>query len=708
MRNVFKTWVMMSMLLACSCIICIPGQSFASDTGMLPPFGQMKPNDLRLIPFPKTMNILPGKFALAKKMTITVSDFESGRQLAARLVNDLSTITKTKCKVKYMPSPINGGPWTLTLSAASVSSVDTRSACYNLSDKTESYRVIVNNRLAVIASSSKQGLVYGTQTLRQLIRANNLDGCIPCVRIDDWPSLEYRGFQDDITRGISPRLDTLKSEAAMSSYMKMNFLTYYMEYQYAFSKHPQLGPKDGSLTPAELTALVKYAKQYEVDIIGCQQSFGHFNGILCHGELKDLRETTWVLDPTNEKSYQFLDDLYSEVAPLTSSKFFNVCCDEVEGLGTGPAKSAVAKYGVGDVYAGHMKRIHDLLQDKYGKRMMMWGDIIRQHPKSLNKIPKDTVMLVWAYYPDDSFEDEIAPFLGTGYDFFVCPGVNCWGRLLPDFDGANINIQNFVRDGVKRGAKGMLNTTWDDTNENFDAFNVYGVAWGAECAWNGSTTSIDDFNRRIGAVLYGEKADHFGQAIELLIKAQREPIMSCMSDSRFWKFDDAHLTSSMKDTIKHANAVINLVNQAEKHLKIAKAEFVSSADYISADNIDYFLFGADRMKLIADRSIRFIDAAKDYAAVQEQPAQASKLLDRASKTLLSIREKHVSMQKRCRKLWTAENKTDNLDNVAARYDVHIKKYDKIIADLDDARNAFETTNKLPDAKALGLDITDTP
>ena len=110
------------------------------------------------------------------------------------------------------------------------------------------------------------------------------------------------------------------------------------------------------------------------------------------------------------------------------------------------------------------------------------------------------------------------PFAKSGYEFFVCPGVNNWSRILPDFGVATTNIRNFVRDGAKHGALGMLNTDWDDDGETLNARNWHGDAWGAECAWNASTTTPEDFNRRIGAVLFGEKGDHFGQAIELLAK----------------------------------------------------------------------------------------------------------------------------------------------------------------------------------------------
>ena len=93
-----------------------------------------------------------------------------------------------------------------------------------------------------------------------------------------------------------------------------------------------------------------------------------------------------------------LDDLYSEVCPLLPFAMFNVCCDETWGLGTGPSKTLADEIGVGRrLRAAHRAASTTCCKDKYGKRMMMWGDIILQHPDKLDQIPKDTVMLTWGY-----------------------------------------------------------------------------------------------------------------------------------------------------------------------------------------------------------------------------------------------------------------------------------------------------------------------
>ena len=118
--------------------------------------------------------------------------------------------------------------------------------------------------------------------------------------------------------------------------------------------------------------------------------------------------------------------------PLLPFPFFNVCCDETWGLGKGPSKARAEEIGVGALYVEHILRVRDLVTEHYGKRMRMWGDIILQHPDKLDQVPKDTVMLTWGYGPRDSFEDQIIPFAQSGYEFFVCPGISNWSRILPE------------------------------------------------------------------------------------------------------------------------------------------------------------------------------------------------------------------------------------------------------------------------------------
>ncbi len=634
--------------------------------------------ELRLIPFPKSVRLERGSLRLKGRLRVVTGEDPADRFAAEELRRKIRDRTGIEAKIGGGVALDGNEMHTLRLSVAGAPQERIEALPPKKERGNEAYALRVSPAGVLIQSVSSRGLFYGVQTLKQLIRANMVEGAIPCLIIEDWPAFRHRGFQDDITRGPNPKLELLKREVLLGSEVKQNFFTYYMEYQYAFEKHPEIGPEDGSLTPEELRALVRYGEQYHVDIIGNQQSFGHFEDILRHERYAHLRETPSLLCPTKEESYELLDDLYSEQVPLLKSDLFNVCCDETWGLGTGPSKKLAEKIGVGGVYARHMRRVHDLLKEKYGKRMMMWGDIILQHPENLKEIPKDTVMLTWGYDARESFENQIIPFAKSGYEFFVCPGVSCWVWILPDFDVAVTNIRNFVRDGAKHGAMGVLNTTWDDAGENFFNTNWHGVLWGAECAWNASATDISDFNKRFGAVLIGEEGDHLGKAIEALSKTHRLRGYEGMRTGRFWKVAFERAANEAGAVRKEAEELLTLLHTAIDELRSAKADAK-----VNADIIDYFLFGAERMKLIATRELRLLEVVQGYKRASEEKGgrnETDRLLADATEIVRKIRDEHKAMKARYAKLWQQENKPYALDVILRRFDAVIGVYDRLIED----------------------------
>jgi hexosaminidase len=645
--------------------------------------------DLRLVPFPKEVRLLTGEFSLGRPLVLEAPDAQV--EVFARLLKEeLQRAGLKSAQIRTNGSP--GLAFRLTTGTAP-------GALPSLPREPhpEFYSLEVRADEVVCTAAQPAGLVHGLHTLCQLIRANRHGDALPCLTIRDWPALRWRAFQDDMTRGPSSKLDTLKFEASLGSYLKLNLMTFYMEYQYAFKKHPQIGPPDGSLTPEDLAALVAYAKPLHLDILGNQQSFGHFGQILKHPEFAALRETSDVLTPVRDETYRLLDDLYSEVCPLLPFPWFNVCCDETYGLGTGPSRELASQIGVGGVYVRHLRRVHDLLKEQYGKRMMMWGDIILQHPDKLQEIPKDTIMLTWGYDARPNFEDQIVPFAKSGYEFFVCPGVSDWSRILPDFGVAVTNIQNFVRDGVKHGALGMINTDWEDDGEALKAVKWHADAWAAECAWNASATPIESFNHRVGAVLFGEAGDHFGQAITLLTRTHRLPAMKGMMNSRFWEDD---FVPKAKPAVIQTTAsnLLTIVRPALEHLEACRQEARCNPQVIET-----LLFGARRMELIAQRMLDGLEASQLYENACEAGAGADALAT-VEQLIRKNRGAHETLGQHFASLWLAESKPYALDWTMRRYTNVVAQYDTLLRKVADARAEVRAGGRLPAPEEIGLAI----
>ena len=206
------------------------------------------------------------------------------------------------------------------------------------SDVLGAYVLAVRPGRALVWAPTAQGVFYGVQTFKQLIRAEARQGAIPCVTIRDWPSLRYRGWQDDVSRGPIPKLEFLKKEIDRFSELKMNAMTLYTEHVFRLEKHPRIAPPDG-LTAEEIRELDAYAKLRHVELIGNFQSFRHFANILNVPGYGHLGEAGWVLSPALEESYRFLEDVYSEIAPAYSSPLFHINCDETGGWERDPAES---------------------------------------------------------------------------------------------------------------------------------------------------------------------------------------------------------------------------------------------------------------------------------------------------------------------------------------------------------------------------------
>lgn len=655
---------------------------------------------LRLVPFPQQVALADGSFALDAHLTLEVP--AAAAEVLGGWINDeLRRTGLPAAEIKRL----DGDEKRLRLSAQPGKSA----AKSSLRDKAavEDYTLDVTTDGVVCTAKADAGLFHAAQTLRQLIRANLRGKSLPCVNIVDWPSLQWRAFQDDMTRGPSAKLETLKREADLGGLFKLNLFEYYMEFQYAFPKNPVIGPKDGSLTPEELKALVAHAKRQQMDVLGCQQSFGHSAAILSHPEYAAIRETGDILSPAREETYAFLESLYSDVAPLIPFPWFNVCCDETQGLDAtqGPAKEMVKQLGPGEVYARHMRRVHDVLKDKFDKRMMMYGDIILQHPEKMEIIPKDTIMLTWGYEPASSFEGQITPFVKAGYEFFVCPGVDDWGKILPDFGSATINIRNFIRDGAKHHALGMLNTEWKDDACTLRSPAWHGYAWGAECAWTGAATTPDDFNRRIGAVLYGEKGDHFGQAVKLLAqsmafaaKTENLPHWEGMSNGRFWKNEFVPHRSETQ-TRNRVVPLLGWIRSAIKHLEACQKDAL-----VNADLLDAMLLGAHRMELLEQRMLDGIDAANAYAEAVAANDKRVKLAKLAEVKRLAIRNRdaHQTQATEFVRLWNIECKPYALERTTNRYADLVKWYDELANRMAEAEKLAEADRTLPTPSQSGL------
>ena len=191
-----------------------------------------------------------------------------------------------------------------------------------------------------------------------------------------------------------------------------------------------------------------------------------------------------------------------EIDTIFPGPFVHLGADETFELGRGQTADRVAHDSLGRVSMGFLR---DFVQNikRPGKRYLFWGDVAVNQPKLVNSLPKEMLAVAWSYGASPSFDRQITPFTQAGIETWVSPGTSSWNRVYPNYNIAFVNIRNFVRDGQKLGATGMLNTTWDDDGESLFNQVWSGVLFGAAAGWQPGESSIEAFQRSYGSVFFG-------------------------------------------------------------------------------------------------------------------------------------------------------------------------------------------------------------
>jgi hexosaminidase len=386
----------------------------------------------------------------------------------------------------------------------------------------QAYALTVQPGRFVLYADAAAGLFYAVQTLRQLIRL--VGNVLPSLEIRDWPTLAYRGLMLDISRRKVPTMVTLKTLVEELSHYKVNVLQLYTEHTFQFPRHPKIGAGCSSLSSEDILELDAFCRERHVELMPNLNSFGHQRSLLMLPEYQHLAETNmlWTLSPAFEETYTLLDELFGDMLPAFSSTTFNVGCDETYDLGKGASKTQAEEIGVGRVYLNHILRVRELAA-QFGRRVQVWGDILLHHPELIGEVPDDVTLLDWHYAPADEYPTAKI-FAEAKRKFWVCPGVGSWNSIFPRLYGANVNIRNFVRDGVAAGAEGMLNTDWGDYG-HYQHFGLswYGYVFGAAQGWTGGTTSDEEFDAAFGPLFPGESHKIILEALHYLARTNDLP-----------------------------------------------------------------------------------------------------------------------------------------------------------------------------------------
>ena len=260
-----------------------------------------------------------------------------------------------------------------------------------------------------IRAGAPAGLFRGAQTLRQLwpdaARAGGTveDGLIQAGRIVDRPRFPYRGVMLDVARHFFG-VDDVKRYIDLISHYKMNRLHLHLSddqgWRIAIDAWPRLasygggtdvsGGAGGHYTKADYRDIVAYAAAHHMTVVPEVDLPGHTNAALASypeltGDGRPRERYTGVEVGFSTLTdmpltYEFLADVFAELAALTPGPYLHIGGDEAMSTGA-------------EAYDRMIVRVQEIVR-RCGKAAIGWHEIAR------TDLDPSTVVQYWGVTPD--------------------------------------------------------------------------------------------------------------------------------------------------------------------------------------------------------------------------------------------------------------------------------------------------------------------
>lgn len=374
-------------------------------------------NSSAIIPWPQKVTMEAGVFKLTPgtRLYVDFASRETGKFLAARLRPSTGYPFKTRIQF-FSGRAIKGGILATT-----------KDANPNLGP--EGYSLTVTPESVVIRAQTQAGLLYGVQTLFQLLPAEiystnvvtNESWQMPCVQIDDWPRFKWRGLMLDVSRHFFTKTEVEKVLDQMVLY-KLNMFHWHLTddegWRVQIKKYPRLTQADAShksigsgLNPSMSTAdgpderyggyysqndireVVAYAARRHITIVPEIEMPGHSGAALAaYPELghsgkpyamdQSVPYHPRVYNPANPQTFTFLENVLSEVFKLFPGQYVHIGGDEVPAgvWAKDPACQALMKQNgltnEVELQSWFAQRIAKFIV-AHGKTPIGWGEIMK-------------------------------------------------------------------------------------------------------------------------------------------------------------------------------------------------------------------------------------------------------------------------------------------------------------------------------------------
>ena len=365
---------------------------------------------ISVIPQPLSVTETAGSFSIPAGTRILIDPGNAElKRIAVTLSSHIKALSGNSLAVKTSGKPDNAISLTLKSAPDSLGK--------------EGYLLVSNPQGLVLSANTPQGIFYGMQTIYQLLPVNKAgiaqgEMTLPAVTIADKPRYGWRGMMLDVGRHFYP-VDFVKQYIDYLAMHKMNSFHWHLTedqgWRIEIKKYPELtktsafregtmigaysnNPKydtirhGGYYTQAQIRDVVAYAKDRYINVVPEIEMPGHavaalaaYPELSCTGGPFKVGKIWGVYDDVfcagNEKTFEFLENVLTEVVALFPSPIIHIGGDEspkTRWKVCDKCQARIKAEGLKDEHelqSYFIKRIENFLLTK-NKNIIGWDEIL--------------------------------------------------------------------------------------------------------------------------------------------------------------------------------------------------------------------------------------------------------------------------------------------------------------------------------------------
>lgn len=442
----------------------------------------------------------------------------------------------------------------------------------------EAYRIeLTPQRIRIVANASP-GLLYGVETLVQMLKPNAGRFLLSEGEITDWPDLQLRLIFWDDAHHVE-RIEAFKRIIRQAAFFKINAIALKLEGHFQFKSAPAL-VEPYAWSPQELQELTNYGLRHHLQLIPWVDGPAHVAFILKHPEYAPLRafpDSNYQFCSTNPKSVDLLVGMFNDLIDANKGvEYIYFSTDEpyYVGLADNPqcqeTKRARELGSNGKLLAEFTRKVSDPLRAR-GRKVVFMGEFPLE-PGDIESLPSyliNTIVNGPKFDPvykargirqmlHSSTQGEEELF--TSYH--MLPNER---RLHPPARQEKPRIQEAVEMIATHTARqqadvmGMINAGWGDAGLHPEAFWLGYAAINA-AGWK-PTANPQEMTESLYRAFYGPSA------------AKMERLYQLMSyQAQFWADSWERVDSTARKTIFGYSRRINIPRQAAKDFALELPE----------------------------------------------------------------------------------------------------------------------------------------